>query len=115
MELDINFEDSTFKLETIEEEFKSKKEKLPTQTVEQVKHLLGDLKYLGEMKRLEGAKDGDKMSHILLFINRKIKSNYFFLPHKNIVPIGGLVFNHLMRYVISYTVIIPHYYVQALE
>eukprot|EP00026_Physarum_polycephalum_P000278 Phypoly_transcript_00278.p1 GENE.Phypoly_transcript_00278~~Phypoly_transcript_00278.p1 ORF type:complete len:1707 (+),score=276.94 Phypoly_transcript_00278:341-5461(+) len=77
LKLDINFEDSTFNMELVDESFKKSKEQLPQQTSDQLKNLIGDLKYLEEMKRLEKTKDGEKMAHI--------------------IPIGGLVMNQLVR------------------
>ena len=69
--MDINFEDSTFKSEIVDESFKSSKDQFSQQTAEQLKNLISDLKYLEEMKRLEKTKDGEKMARIYLPIENR--------------------------------------------
>ena len=62
--MDINFEDSTFNIDLVDESFKNTKDQFSHQTSEQLKNLISDLKYLEEMKRLEKTKDGEKMARI---------------------------------------------------
>lgn len=67
MGLEIHFGDCDFNVIEVEEALKTKKQALSTQVAEQLKHLIGDLKYLEEMKRLEGVKEGEKMARIPLY------------------------------------------------
>lgn len=62
--MDIHFEDFDFKIEEVDNVYKSKRQTLATQTADQLKHLIGDLKYLEEMKHLEDVKEGEKMARI---------------------------------------------------
>jgi hypothetical protein len=100
LKLDINFEDSTFNMELVEESFKCSKERFPQQSADQLKNLIGDLKYLEEMKRLEKTKDGEKMARIHLLQENNSKNCLTIL---DIVPIGGLVMNHLVRYALIFS------------